>query len=127
MMTSNSPAASTAPASGAGGWRALTPTLWRLYAVYLTVWLFGMAVFVRSAMANDNMVLAGIALFASVPLYVVCLVYAGRIQSSMHREGRSKSGVVPIVIAGMVLNPLFLGFYVPLSVLLSARRASRQS
>jgi len=107
-------------------WRALTPTLWRIYFVYLIVWLPSL-ILTGYAIREERSSLIGwglLGLGISVVIYLVCMVYAGRIQGSLHREGLSKSGVAPIVIAAFVLNPIFGGFYVPLSVLLSARKAA---
>lgn len=102
-------------------WRTLTPALWRIYLlVYLLVWLPSL-MFTGYAIREERSNLIGWALLGlgiSVIFYVVCMVFAGRIQGSLHREGLSKSGVAPIVIAALVLNPIFGGFYVPLSVLL---------
>jgi hypothetical protein len=108
-------------------WRTLTPTLWLIYIVYLLVWLPSL-IFTGYAIREERSSLIGwglLGLGISVVIYVVCMVFAGRIQGSLHREGLSKSGVAPIVIAALVLNPIFGGFYVPLSVLLSARKAAR--
>jgi hypothetical protein len=108
-------------------WRTLTPTLWRIYIIYLLVWLPSI-IFTGYAMREERSDIIGwglLGLGISVVIYIVCMVFAGRIQGSLHREGLLKSGVAPIVIAALVLNPIFGGFYVPLSVLLSARKAAR--
>ena len=58
--------------------------------------------------------------------YLVCMVFASKLQSGMLRMGLCRHGGGHVVVAMFILNPFVIGFYVPLSVLLAYRKALRQ-
>lgn len=101
--------------------------LWQWFRVFLAMWLGGAVLWITGAMQEIES-LAGLGsmvfLGAIVP-YVGSLVYAYRVQDALHREGLYKGGAWQIVVGGLFLNPFFLGFAIPASVLSAVRRVER--
>jgi hypothetical protein len=111
-------------------WRSLR--LW--IKIFLILWLGGGIVFlfIMTRSANSNQLVsiiktvALIAFFASIVPYIFCLVFAYKVQDSLHNEGYIKHGSWQVLVAGIILNPYFLGFYIPLSVNSAARKAFKK-
>jgi len=64
-----------------------------------------------------------ISFFGSLVPYVVSMVRAYQVQRGLHDSGEIKSGPGQVLVAALILNPYFIGFYVPLSVSWAARSA----
>ncbi len=109
-------------------WSTLARILRRWYFVYLASWLGGIALFLigvtteKGLVAYALMILGGILFVGSLVVYVICMVYAYRVQAALNSAGLYKPGAWQVIVAALILNPAILGFYVPLSVLLVTHR-----
>jgi hypothetical protein len=114
-------------------WDALARSLRRWYFVYLACWLGGIALFligigIEKGLAAYALIILGGSLFVgSLVVYVVCMVYAYRVQAALNSAGLYEHGAWQIIVAALILNPAVLGFYVPLSVLLVTRRIRQEA
>jgi len=101
--------------------------------IFLILWLGGGGVFLffttRGADSNQLFsIIKSIALIAflsSIVPYIFCMVFAYKVQAGLHDEGYIKHGPWQVLVAAIILNPYFLGFYVPLSVSGAARKAAK--
>ena len=116
---------------GQPSWISDTAILRIWFRVFLVLWLGGATVsIVALAMGAlvktlaSHLFLVGLApFFASIVPYLVTMVFAYKVQAGLQSSGHIKSGAWQIVVAGLILNPYFLGFYPPASVISAAKRA----
>ena len=57
--------------------------------------------------------------------FVILIGVACSVQARLHEAGLQKYGWIPILVVGLVLNPLVLGWVVPVLVLCNAAAARR--
>jgi CDP-diglyceride synthetase len=58
--------------------------------------------------------------------FVLLIGVACSIQAQLHQAGLQKYGWIPLLVLGLILNPLVLGWVVPVLVLCNAAAARRQ-
>ncbi|MCA9557638.1 MAG: hypothetical protein KC583_03640 [Myxococcales bacterium] len=116
-------------ASGNEGedWRALIGRLAWSWFIYVGVWLTWLVGLVIHASGREVGSWFGMMHMPLIVVFLVTLNYASKVQKGMREEGLSKGSPGAVVAAGLLLNPLIGGFYPPLSVLISARRARRSA
>jgi hypothetical protein len=109
-------------------WRQNRMMLTRWMFIHLAVWIGGAVVMIAGAgSSHEPILMAGIVLFvASLIPYVGALIYAYRVQNTLNRAGLYKHGAWQIVAGGLILNPLVLGFVIPVSVINTARVVERR-
>ena len=61
----------------------------------------------------------------SLVLYIVCLVYSYNVQMSLYSLGLTKGSGAAVVFGGLILNPLFLGFVIPLWILIDSKKIEK--
>jgi hypothetical protein len=131
-LTNNNDLAGVTVESSEPAWEAHADTLRQWYVVYLACWIGGAVLYIlgtgmeESSTTNAFTMLGGSLFVGSLLLYVVCMVYAYRVQAALNAAGLYKHGAWQIIVAALILNPGCLGFYVPLSVLLAARRIRKR-
>jgi hypothetical protein len=109
-------------------WETKADNLRRWFLVYLAVWLAGIGLLVAGSGAGETRfadaasVLGRVLFLGCLVPYVISMVYAYKTQASLHTAGLYRHGAWHVVVAALILNPYVFGFYVPLSVLLTARR-----
>lgn len=101
------------------------------FRIYLATWLGGAVVAIGGGIVasgsegrRELMILVGVGLFlSSIVPYVGSMYFAYKVQGSLRVAGEIKSGAWQVLVAGLLLNPYLLGFYVPLSVSFAAKTA----
>jgi hypothetical protein len=91
------------------------------YYVYIGCWVGGILMLI----INNGLLILFFA-FSALVTYIVCISYACKVQTALKVYGLGKAGSGQIIIAALILNPLIVGFYVPLSVLLAVRRVRKR-
>jgi hypothetical protein len=105
-------------------WSADRAALRKWLLIYLASWLGGAAVLIAGLVTEQSTV-TGIGLsvfFLSLVPYIVSLVFSYRVQDKLNKSGLYKPGAWQIVVGGLVLNPLVLGFAIPTSVFFKVRQ-----
>ena len=104
---------------------ALPPTwdhdlqlLKRWFLVYLVPWFAFWVALIKGAADDVDALLVVLALAP----YIVSIVYAYRVQRDLNVAGLYKSGAWQVIVGALLLNPIVLGWVIPLSVLWVARR-----
>jgi hypothetical protein len=70
---------------------------------------------------GTRLLMAGLGLmFLSIAPYVACIYYAYSINKNMNDLSVYKPSAVKIIIYGVILNPLCVGWAVPLGVLITS-------
>jgi hypothetical protein len=64
--------------------------------------------------------------FCGIANYVFLTATAYSIQSKLHEAGQQKHGGWQVWVGALILNPVLVGWYIPVSVLFSARRIRRK-
>jgi predicted PurR-regulated permease PerM len=100
--------------------------LTRWMSAHLTVWLAGIVVMIATAGREPVFTIGLVTFLASLVPYVGALIYAYRVQNALHRAGLYKHGAWQIVAGGLLLNPLVLGFVIPVSVINTARAVEQR-
>jgi RsiW-degrading membrane proteinase PrsW (M82 family) len=108
-------------------WTEDVQRLRRWFVAYLILWGLGLAAAATSSATSSTDSDAGfyVLLLCIVP-YVVCIVYAYRIQKQLNSAGLYRHGAWQVVVGAFFLNPFILGFLIPASVLWANRRINRR-
>jgi hypothetical protein len=107
-------------------WKRNRRLLTRWMFTHLATWLGGIAIMIAGH-SNDTALSIGLGVFfLSVAPYIVALVFAYRVQRALNIAGLYKSGAWQVVVGGLLLNPLVIGWVIPLSVVNSARKVERR-
>ena len=110
-------------------WTSELRLLKRWYWAYLVSWLSGMSLFIASLGKDadpNHLGTWGLAILAVALIsYILCLVFAYKVQKKLHEAGLIKHPPAHIILAGILFNPCLVGFWVPLSVLLAERKARK--
>ncbi len=94
------------------------------FGAYLILWAIGLyATFTSSPDLTPGIY---VLLLAIVP-YVLCIVYAYRVQKQLNTAGLYKPGAWQVIAGALLLNPFFIGFLIPASVLWTNWRLTRKS
>ena len=111
-------------------WQDDLARLKKVYLAYLIGWLGGGALIFLGLSSKDPggaATLAGaVLLTGALGAYIGCLIFAYRVQKGMRDEKLTTHDPVHIVVAGLIFNPCIVGFWIPLSVMLAARKAQRR-
>ena len=92
------------------------------FLVYLATWLSAIILLLsQKSMTDFTVALWG----GSLVLYIVCLVYSYNVQMSLYSLGLTKGSGVAVVFGGLILNPLFLGFVIPLWILIDSKKIEK--
>jgi hypothetical protein len=104
----------------------------KVYIIYLATWLAGSGSLIRgisaaqesgSAWTSAGVMLLLVALIA----YIFCLIFSYQVQKGMNDAGLSTHHPAHIIVAGLIFNPCIVGFWIPLSVMLAARKALKRA
>jgi hypothetical protein len=114
-------------------WDLLLKRLVFFYCIYLICWFscvaaiaVGEGMYENPDLGGGLIVLGKLLAVAMLLAYIVCIILSYKIQSALNESGLYKAGAWQIVVAGVILNPGCVGFYVPLSVILTARRIRKK-
>ena len=92
------------------------------FVVYLAIWISAIILLLSQKLMTDiTLALWG----GSLVLYIVCLVYSYNVQMSLYSLGLTKGSGAAVVFGGLILNPLFLGFVIPLWILIDSRKIEK--
>ena len=107
--------ATSSPSNDSPIWESQVGKLQRWYFIYLGCWLGGIILsFIGGEIASIGLFL----ILGSLVPYIISMVYAYKVQANLKKAGLMRSGAWQIVVAALFLNPIIVGFYVPLSVLI---------
>ena len=102
-------------------WHAQLRALqWWLLA-YLVMWL---AFWVGIGRGAKEDTLGLLVMLVLVP-YVGSIVYAYQVQRELNRAGLYKPGAWQVIAGAIILNPVVVGWFIPLSVIWVARRRAK--
>ena len=106
-------------------WQRDAESLEMWFYIYLAVWVPG-ALFVLFAFSNNSSTWFSVKIIeGSLFPYAAAILYAYRVKRSLHHAGQSLDEPWTVLAVALVLNPLTLGFVVPLWILRDVRRADR--
>ena len=105
-------------------WIADSRALRNWFCGYLALLAIGLYTWITTSGTFDLSLGSYILLLSLVP-YVVSIVYSYRVQKQLHASGLYRHSAFDIVFGAIVLNPFLLGWYIPASVLRTARRVRR--
>ena len=106
-------------------WTADTRRLRLWFVVYLVSW--GVGLFALLASSGPDLTPGLYVLLLCLVPYVPCTVYAYRVQKHLNAAGLYPHGAWQVIVGAILLNPFVFGFWIPASVLWSARRITRGS
>lgn len=108
-------------AQGPPAWLAQQRHLWVWYSVYLAMWI---GFFLSMALGNET--LGGVLMVGSLIPYVLSLVLAYKIEKQLYESKLDPYSHRWILAWGIILTPWILGFSIPLTVIIKARKAMRK-
>jgi hypothetical protein len=92
------------------------------FATYLAAWLSALILL----MSQNSITDITVALWGgTLVLYIVCLVFSYNVQMSLYSLGLTKGSGAAVVIGGLILNPFFLGFVIPLWILIDSKKIEK--
>ena len=106
-------------------WIADSRALRNWFCAYVVLLAIGLYIWITRS-ATFYLSLGSYILLLSLVPYVVSIVYSYRIQKQLHASGLYRHSAFDIVFGAIVLNPFLLGWYIPASVLWTARRVRRK-
>jgi hypothetical protein len=104
-------------------WTANATKLKAWFMAYLLTVSAGLYWAIGTRFTNQ---LGVVAMFASLIPYIVCIVFAYRVQHALNQAKLYKPGAWQIIAGAFLLNPFLLGFVIPASVLWVTRRIERR-
>jgi hypothetical protein len=110
-------------------WSADIQRLRKWFVAYLILLGSGLFVLARSTDSpelRDSHPLVHWLLILCVVAYIGCIVYAYRVQKELNTAGLYRPGAWQVIVGAFLLNPFFLGFLIPASVLWANRRIARR-
>jgi hypothetical protein len=113
----------TAPLDVVFPWTENARQLKNWFAAYLLVVSAGLYWAIGTNFASQ---LGMAVLIGSLIPYIVCIVYAYRVQRTLNDAQLYKPGAWQIIVGAFLFNPYLLGFVIPASVLWVTRRTERR-
>jgi hypothetical protein len=93
--------------------------LWTWFLIYVTTWLTGI---IWSLATNARTDVAIHFLGTSIILYIICLKCCYQIRTDLKSIDTTKASGTMDILLGLFLNPLFLGFLIPLWLFIDLRK-----
>lgn len=106
-------------------WTADNVRLRNWFLAYLIVW--GIGLYVLFTRSGPDLTPGVYVLLLCVVPYIPCIVYAYRVQKHLNTAGLYAHGAWQVIVGALLLNPLFFGFLIPVSVLWTSRGITRGS